>query len=221
MTKARANAYGTTTLGSSTLTLGSTTTSISGLTVSSPTVTGTLTAASTSGTSGQLLSSTGTGVQWVAAPASGSMTLLSTTTLSGTSVVLSSISQSYMDLILLINGVYYSANGNTIRINPNNTASAVVASKIEYLNTTATATNIEGASDNLTISTPASAYKLQISNYASATYGKPFILYGSDNTIAKIEFGDVNLTSAITSLNLVLTSTGSFSGGQALLYGVN
>jgi len=40
MTRARTNAYGTTTLGSTALTLGSTTTSVSGLTLSSPSLNG-------------------------------------------------------------------------------------------------------------------------------------------------------------------------------------
>ena len=52
------------------------------------------------GTNGQYLSSnssTATGLQWVT-PAAGGMTLISTTTLTGASVTLSSIPQTYNDL---------------------------------------------------------------------------------------------------------------------------
>jgi hypothetical protein len=64
MTRSRTNATGTTTLGSTALSLGGTTTSVSGLTLSGGTLSGTLTANSSAGTSGQYLQSTGTGVQW-------------------------------------------------------------------------------------------------------------------------------------------------------------
>jgi len=64
MTRARNNATGTHTLGSTALPLGSTVTTVSGLTLSGGTLSGTLTANSSVGTNGQLLQSTGTGVQW-------------------------------------------------------------------------------------------------------------------------------------------------------------
>jgi hypothetical protein len=53
------------------------------------------------GTSGQYLTTNGTTNSW-ATPASGGMTLLSTTTLSGASTTISSISQSYTNLEVVI-----------------------------------------------------------------------------------------------------------------------
>jgi hypothetical protein len=64
------------------------------------------------GTNGQTLvadSSTATGLVWQAA-SSGGMTLLSTTTLSGTSTTISSISQDYKHLLIL--GITISATGS-------------------------------------------------------------------------------------------------------------
>ena len=56
-------------------------------------------------------SSTATGLKW-AAVAAGGMDLLSTTTLSGTTVTVNSISGSYDHLLVTWNGVYHSANGD-------------------------------------------------------------------------------------------------------------
>jgi len=62
-------------------------------------------------------SSTATGLKW-ATPAAGGMTLLSTTSLSGTSTTVSSISQSYKTLFIVVRGVYSSATGSIyLRVN--------------------------------------------------------------------------------------------------------
>jgi hypothetical protein len=76
------------------------------------------------GTNGQVLtadSAEATGLKWASAAGGGGLTLLSTTTLSGTSVTVSSISQSYKNLVLMIkNGnnnagdsFYWRFNGDT------------------------------------------------------------------------------------------------------------
>lgn len=58
-------------------------------------------------------STTATGLKW-AAPASGGMTLLASGTLSGTGVTLSSISQSYKNLIIYMRNVYNSGGTNDV-----------------------------------------------------------------------------------------------------------
>jgi hypothetical protein len=76
------------------------------------------------GTNGQVLtadSAEATGLKWASAASGGGLTLLSTTTLSGTSTTVSSISGAYKNLILMIkNGnnnagdsFYYRFNGDT------------------------------------------------------------------------------------------------------------
>jgi hypothetical protein len=71
------------------------------------------------GTNGQVLtaaSTTGTGLTW-ATPTSGGYTLLSTTTLSSTTTTISSISQSYTDLLLEFRQVH--ASGSTLAFRTN------------------------------------------------------------------------------------------------------
>ena len=98
-------------------------------TIDSPTVTGTLTAGGSAGTSGQYLQSTASGIQWATASAGG-MTLLSTTALSGTSTTISSISQSYINLMVLFQGVGNSTGSGYFRVAFNgNTSNAQCAFK--------------------------------------------------------------------------------------------
>jgi hypothetical protein len=225
MTKARSNAYGTTTLGSTTVTLGSTSTSISGLTVANPTVTGTLTAASSAGTSGQLLSSTGTGVQWVAAPASGSLTLLSTTSLSGASTTISSISQSYTHLFCSWYGVN-SSSGSSWYANPNGTTNITSASGVSSGSSTSYGNSqfrIAGTGDNTATSNTANGGWFWIYNYSSTSItnkgistGAKYVDGGSSNSAENMA-GAIGTASAITSL----VFSASFSAGTVLLYGVN
>ena len=56
------------------------------------------------------------GVKWAALPASGSLTLLSTTTLSGTSTSVTSISQSYKNLLIIVRALYLSSDDQAIRL---------------------------------------------------------------------------------------------------------
>ena len=60
-----------------------------------------------------------------AAASSGSLTLLSTTSLSGASTTISSISQDYTHLYLVLHGATYSVNPSNLRIAPNGTTDKV------------------------------------------------------------------------------------------------
>jgi hypothetical protein len=73
------------------------------------------------GTNGQVLtadSTASTGLAW-ATPASGGMTLLSTTSLTTTSTTISSISGSYTDLYIEIQGLNWSSSNNSITLQYN------------------------------------------------------------------------------------------------------
>ena len=194
-------------------------------TLNNGTLTGTLTAASSAGTSGQLLSSTGTGVQWVAAPAAGSMTLLngpSGTALSGSSVTISSISQSYKNLLIYISGVATSTGGD-LYIKPNGTDS--ITSFIQVI----TSYSNSGYGNNNYGLTKGAGFQANnigvftINNYTSATLYKNFTSSyvmnpnGSANTV--FGTGTFNTTSAITSLLFV--PDGGTIAGTVLIYGVN
>jgi hypothetical protein len=71
------------------------------------------------GTNGQYLSansSTSTGLEWVTPAAGGGMTLLSTTTVSGTSTTISSISQDYTQLFIQLIDVKFTTSSSELHL---------------------------------------------------------------------------------------------------------
>ena len=162
-------------------------------------------------------------VKWAAAP-TGGMTLLSTTTLSGASVTISSINQTYTDLYMVIYGMTNAtADGNFI-VRPNNLTSAFYGTTI----TGTTFGTIGGGGINYPVQSRTATqniFTLNISNYATAytASGVDRILVNgsglSTTTSAFQVFGGVATASAITSL-VFLNGGGNFSTGTVLLYGV-
>ena len=124
-----------------------------------------------------------TGLKW-AAPSSGGMTLLSTTTLSGSTTTISSIDQNYKSLYLVITGITANTGNEDPTVRPNNdttacnytgsrtqganapTASGVTQDEIHlahFIGTDRTSTN--------------NAWSLTFDNYSSTTSYKPFKYY--------------------------------------------
>jgi len=183
------------------------------------------------GTTGQVLTVAAGTASW-ATPSSGSMTLLSTTSLSGATTTISSISQSYKSLYMLIYGVSNATADGYLRIAPNAStgignniiiqaaSTAVSSSQGDYLLLT------ENASTNFQArATTTNAFAVTINNYTSTTNYKPFQSYGyyqktgpGANAIAIS--GGLSTNSAITSL-VFSNSGGNISTGTVLLYGVN
>jgi len=190
-------------------------------TLNNGTLTGTLTAASTSGTSGQFLSSTGSGVQW-ATPASGSMTLLSTTTLSGTSITVTGISQGYTDLLVLVNGFTFSSNDN-LYVQPNSSAGSQWMAGVTSDGTAQTVGDCRDLYGNYAPSTGSSVATaaLLIRQYTSTNL-KP-IQWSSFQYVSAykpVNFaGACWVSSAITSMNFS-TAGASFTAGTARIYGI-
>ena len=161
-----------------------------------------------------------------AAPAGGGMTLLSTTTLSGTTVTISSIDQTYKSLVAYIYGVNLNADGRP-EIRPNNGSVVnAITNYAEGSSAYASGTNSGYITQPGTMvqNNTLNAYTLKIDNYASTTNYKPFQYYGeykwSSWTTAINSAGAYMSNSAITSL--VFTQTGGgFTTGTVLLYGVN
>ena len=175
------------------------------------------------GTAAQILAvnSGATAPEWVAAPSSGGMTLLSTTTLSGTSTTVSSINQGYTNLHIMIVNATAGATYRP-RFLPNATGDLVC---VVYATTeVGNSTQIGAINATLWNTTGANAITLSINNYASTSQYKTITAYGSSNNDSACSFlsqGFINTTSAITSFtHTTIAGTASFTGGTMLIYGV-
>jgi hypothetical protein len=159
------------------------------------------------------------GIPAWATPASGGMTLLSTTTLSGTSTNITSISQDYTDLLVLYRGMYVNtATPFEIKPNGQNTLNRCSGT---YGNAAYVMDEIRGIFNLPTSDTPTIGGFLKIYGYAGTTYGKPF-QFAACTTANAVNFGGcIRTASAISSLNFTTENgTSTYSGGQVLIYGV-
>jgi hypothetical protein len=179
------------------------------------------------GTAGQVLqvNSGATAPQW-STSASGGMTLLSTTTLSGSSTVsITGISTAYTDLVIDFYGITNASNTD-YNINPNGNAGITDVVRggttLQQLNDgqLRILNNIAGP---LASSTDNSC-RLIIANYSATTAGgKPFDLWGgfigsdSSKQINHVR-GRIKTTSAITQLDFVAGS--NWTAGTVKIYGV-
>lgn len=181
------------------------------------------------GTTDQVLTVSGGVPAWVT-PSSGGMTLLSTTTLSGSGTVISSINQSYINLFITIDNLSNSNDGTDVvfRFNNDSTAnrhgqitSLSAAGSQAFNSTTAT---LAYAVENGTGLEQRSI--IQIPNYANTTNMKSaqVFTFGTNafNT-ANAAFVNLNAiynqNSAISSLG-IYPSAGTFLGGTVKIYGV-
>jgi len=187
------------------------------------------------GTNGQVLtadSTAATGIKWATA-ATGGMTLLSTTTLSGSSTNIS-VTTGYKNLRIIISGATANAGGSSFVIRPNNASSACAytgskysgnASALSYSTTEfellAFGGSLETDSEN--------AWMVDIYNYDQSTYVKSMqasgywkqVYQGNTRRNAMDSGGGYYATTAITSVALALIGGNTFSSGQVLIYGVN
>jgi hypothetical protein len=179
------------------------------------------------GTNDQVLtadSSTATGLKWATA-SSGGLTLLETLSLSGSSVTSSTISGSYTDLQILVQGAYGSAGGNALNMRFNGDTGSNY--KRYYLETAGsgtagdTGTLISGLTNFGTSSSygPASVSFIQIPRYAQSHF-KSLVFTSQSDTQLRSGMYLWNSTSAITSITFI-ANNGNFGGGTAYIYGVN
>ena len=182
------------------------------------------------GTDGQVLTAdaaSASGVKWATA-ASGGMTLLSTTSLTGSSVTISSINQNYKSLKFIVQGFYPSANGDglKLRTNSNTTLYGISFTYPQENDQSQTYDNSIPLTGPTRNATPYTLVSGEIPNYTNTTTRKiiPYCSVAhsyltSTRTTIYNSVGVVNQLDAISSLTF-LTPT-SFSGGTVLLYGVN
>jgi hypothetical protein len=173
-------------------------------------------------------STAATGLKW-ATPAAGGMTLISTTTLTGASVTLSSIPSTYKNLQLIIRNALPVTNDDNLCLRFNgDTANRYGAN--DY--STANSSNVSFGGSLITIgngiyNVAANGITIiNITDYANTTTWKTldsnsFFTPISATTQSRIwkVFGQYNQTAAISSITL-FGELGNFTSGTALLYGV-
>jgi hypothetical protein len=183
------------------------------------------------GTTGQVLSVSG-GVPAWSTLSSGGMTLISTTALTGASVSLTSIPQTYNDLRLVIRDFYPATNDSTILI----TINSDTGNNYTYVRTRSTAStvseNVSGTNfplNDRNVQQSGSDTNAHASlNFYDYTVALDHLIEGvfvyerSDAvtpivTIAGTYFPSTS--AAVTSIQLA-PNAGNFGGGTALLYGV-
>jgi len=184
------------------------------------------------GTNGQVLtadSTAATGLKWATA-ATGGMTLLSTTSLTGSTVNITGISTSYKQLQIVIRD-WWPSTGTSFytRFNNDSTANAYLSILTSYRDGAGAGSigSMDSYFNNFASNTGSASvgmsYVLTVPDYANTTSAKVAtgINYGSGANQGIYSGGFVwKNNSAITQFNIGLFA-GTFSGGTVLIYGVN
>jgi hypothetical protein len=178
------------------------------------------------GTAGQVLTvnSGATAPEWATSSAGG-FTLLSTTTLAGTSTTVSSISGSYTHLFVLIENMGIdSIDSVGLKLNGASSPSA------SYSNASGTMVTSSGSwqitqQRNITANQTTGTSAIWIYNYASTTNHKMGTFVGTinDNSTGLATFwgfGRYSVNTAVTSIQLSTTGTPVFNSGTIQIYGV-
>lgn len=168
------------------------------------------------GTNGQVLtadSTASTGVAW-ATPASGGMTLLSTTTLSGAAVTVSSISGSYKNLAIFVRSMASATPTYPV-------LSSTSTTFYGFGTYGGTTTNFNLTTGNIADSNAETQWSFQmlINDYTNANYKGWSAEGGNNGTTKFVASGMLSKTSAINDITLT-SGAGTFSGGTMLIYGV-
>jgi hypothetical protein len=185
------------------------------------------------GTNGQMLtadSTAATGLAWTT-PVAGGMTLLATTSLSGSGNTVSDISQSHKHLLVVIKGVYTSIAENIcLRLN-GDTSSNYSYAEIRNVGGSVVSAGTENASrfivslGTVTGSTPVSrlasvtAWLWRYTDTDSQEISSTSYAYSGGVGSFNVS-GVYDKSAAITSITY-LPLAGNFSGGTAYLYGVS
>jgi hypothetical protein len=176
-----------------------------------------------------------TGLKW-ATPTAGGYTLISTTTLSGSSVNLSSIPQTYRDLVLVLQG-FQPPSQHYQSITVGSATDSDLGGYVLYSIDSISTTNVASAGSGRFYTTRpqapgwhpsnngSSQSIITIQNYTNTTCRHliyAYTNYTDDNNVKRVAtaFSNTDLTGAITRLNIATGLGGSFTG-TALLYGVS
>ena len=190
------------------------------------------------GTTGQILTVAGGVPSW-ATPGSGSLTLLSTTSLTGNAVDITSISTSYKDLRVLIKDITFNSNEAGPRIRFNNNSTSAAYQTIYYGAYEGTVAGLSPQSDTsffpFRITANASSdnalFVIDIPDYANTTTHKTVTCIASWNEYGFTTTGQKMISvahggwfatpAAINQINIFMTASKTFSSGTVEIYGVN
>lgn len=184
------------------------------------------------GTTGQVLTVSGGLPAW-SSPASGSLTLLSTTTLTGTSVSVTGISGSYTNLQIRIDDLGTGTTVGIMKMGLNSNTTSYLSCGVDggagtvftgggsaYIPLTANRNMKDTGGDN-------TAALVNIYNYAGTNAFKAFDVRtgctnsGGGDSVTNGS-GIFQSTSAVTSVQVVITNGATFDGGPSMkIYGVN
>jgi hypothetical protein len=185
------------------------------------------------GTVSQILAvnSGATAPEWVAAPSAGGMTLLSTTSLTGASVTISTISQDYNTLVFDLEDVVPVTDDVNLNIRLNGQTGSVYTE----LRSMDSSSGASAVATSLKIITAAGNnandfcnVRLSIPNYTCAFYKYALVtgVYGNQNSDASPPhhstigaIGAYLQTTAVSSITFFFAS-GNFATGSVKLYGV-
>jgi hypothetical protein len=165
-----------------------------------------------------------TGLKWQAPASGGGYTLLSTTSLSGSSTSITSIDQTYTDLYLWIYDLGVQTTNGTITLNFNSGTTNIMGYALNDQGGAAGSTNTNiplSLSQNINTGTNANTWSVYLSNYASGSR-TPYSfsgVYYSGAWRGIFGGGGRESASAITSVQ-VTTSAGTFAAGTIKIYGV-
>jgi hypothetical protein len=179
------------------------------------------------GTNGQVLTSNGSVPSW-ATPSSGGMTLISTTTLTGASITLSSIPQTYNHLQLIIQNYKPATDNGNVAMRFNADAGAnrhrTVAAFSASDAFNSTRVSLSASNDNSVATGLTITNIYNYTNTATWKFSQSFSIGVNATTTTNYNFdaissGLYNQTTAISSLEL-FDPNGNMTSGTVLLYGV-
>jgi hypothetical protein len=169
------------------------------------------------------------GVPAWGAISAGGMTLLSTTSLSGATTTISSINQTYVNLVIFVSGVTNATNDGELRVAPNATTNITTIFRSRGSSTVDNSQNdylwLNSGASTLSRTNANNSFFLQINNYSSTTAYKSIsvngVYFDSNNGswYGVNSGGGIQTNSAISSL-VFSNSGGNLSTGTVLIYGV-
>jgi hypothetical protein len=169
------------------------------------------------GSTGQILTVTGGVPVWATPAGGGGMTLLSTTSLSGTSTTVSSISGAYNDLYVYIQAATPASGNDAPKFLPNG-----AVTKLNVSQGAANANFTTGTFTDGPAGTGVQDFVFKITDYANSVYVKGMQVYGYYTWAGEpLNGGGYSAqTAAITSIEYATGGAGTWASGRILIYGV-